>query len=86
MLDLAWKNLWQRKLRTGLTLLGIAVGLVLVILMTAILDFTEQSMDDELAKYAGAGQMFVTSQTLSGASREFPPINIPWPKKQQTRS
>ena len=75
MLDLAWKNIWQRKLRTGLTLLGIAVGLVLVILMTAILDFTEQSMDDELAKYAGAGQMFVTSQTLSGAAIEFPPIN-----------
>ena len=75
MLDLAWKNLWQRKLRTALTLLGIAVGLVLVILMTAILDFTEQSMDDELAKYAGAGQMFVTSQTLSGAPIEFPPIN-----------
>ena len=75
MLNLAWKNLWQRKLRTSLTLLGIAVGLVLVILMTAILDFTEQSMDDELAKYAGAGQMFMTSQTLSGAPIEFPPIN-----------
>ncbi len=76
MLDLAWKNMWQRKLRTTLTLLGIAVGLELVILMTAILDFTERSMDAELAKYAGAGQMFVTSQTLEGSTgQEFPPIN-----------
>jgi len=76
MLDLAWKNMWQRKLRTTLTLLGIAVGLELVILLTAIMDFTDQSMDVELEKYSGAGQLFVTSQTLSGtAGKEFPPIN-----------
>jgi putative ABC transport system permease protein len=76
VLDLAWKNMWQRKLRTTLTLLGIAVGLELVILLTAILDFTEQSMDTELAKYSGAGQLFVTSQALTGSTgQEFPPIN-----------
>ena len=75
MFGLAWKNMWQRKLRTGLTLLGVAVGLILVIMLTTILDFTEQSMDNELAKYAGAGQIFVTSQTLSGSVPEFPPIN-----------
>ena len=45
-------------------------------MMTTILDFTEQSLDDQLAKYSGAGQLYVTSQTLSGATgREFPPIN-----------
>ena len=65
----------HRKLRTGLTLLGIAVGLILVIMLTTILDFTEQSMDDELAKYTGAGQIFVTSPRLSGSVPEFPPIN-----------
>ncbi len=76
MFDLAWKNMWQHKLRTILTLIGIAVGLELVILLTAILDFTERSMDDELAKYSGAGQFFVTSKPLSGSSgQEFPPIN-----------
>ena len=67
--------MWQRKLRTSLTLLGIAVGLILVIMLTTILDFTERSMDDELAKYAGAGQIFVTSPTLSGSVPELPPIN-----------
>jgi putative ABC transport system permease protein len=76
VLDLAWKNMWQRKLRTTLTLLGIAVGLELVILLTAIVDFTEQSMDNELAKYAGAGQLFVASQPPSGSGgHEFPPVN-----------
>jgi putative ABC transport system permease protein len=76
MLDIAWKNMWTRKLRTILTILGIAIALELVILMTTIVDSTEQSMQSELTKYSGAGQIYVRSQTILGITgQEFPPIN-----------
>lgn len=76
MIDIAWKNMWTRKTRTILTILGIAVALELVIMMTTIVDFTESSMQSELAKYSGAGQIYVRSQTTTGiAGQEFPPIN-----------
>jgi putative ABC transport system permease protein len=76
MLDIAWKNMWTRKMRTILTILGIAVALELVIMMTTIVDFTERSMQGELAKYSGAGQIYVRSHTISGmAGQEFPPVN-----------
>ena len=75
MIDIAWKNMWTRKTRTILTILGIAVALELVIMMTTIVDFTESSMQSELAKYSGAGQIYVRSQTTAGiAGQEFPPI------------
>jgi len=76
MIDIAWKNMWTRKTRTILTILGIAVALELVIMMTTIVDFTERSMQSELAKYSGAGQIYVRSQAISGiAGQEFPPVN-----------
>lgn len=76
MIDIAWKNMWTRKMRTVLTILGIAVALELVIMMTTIVDFTERSMQGELAKYSGAGQIYVRSQVISGmAGQEFPPVN-----------
>lgn len=76
MLDIAWKNMWTRKMRTILTILGIAIALELVIMLTTIVDFTERSMQGELAKYTGAGQVYVRSQAISGmAGQEFPPIN-----------
>lgn len=75
MIDIAWKNMWTRKTRTILTILGIAVALELVIMMTTIVDFTEGSMQSELAKYSGAGQIYVRSQVVAGmAGQEFPPI------------
>jgi putative ABC transport system permease protein len=74
MIDIAWKNMWTRKMRTVLTILGIAVALELVIMMTTIVDFTESGMQSELAKYSGAGQIYVRSQTTAGmAGMEFPP-------------
>ena len=76
MIDIAWKNMWTRKTRTILTILGIAVALELVIMMTSIVDFTESGMQSELAKYSGAGQIYVRSQTTAGvAGQEFPPIS-----------
>jgi putative ABC transport system permease protein len=76
MLDIAWKNMWTRKMRTILTILGIAVALELVIMMTTIADFTERSMQSELAKYSNAGQIYVRSQATAGiAGQEFPPVN-----------
>jgi putative ABC transport system permease protein len=74
LIDIAWKNMWTRKTRTILTILGIAVALELVIMMTTIVDFTESGMQSELAKYSGAGQIYVRSQTTAGmAGMEFPP-------------
>jgi putative ABC transport system permease protein len=75
LIDIAWKNMWTRKTRTILTILGIAVALELVIMMTTIVDFTERSMQSELAKYSGAGQIYVRSQVVAGmGGQEFPPI------------
>lgn len=63
-------------MRTILTILGIAVALELVIMMTTIVDFTERSMQSELAKYSSAGQIYVRSQATTGiAGQEFPPVN-----------
>jgi len=68
--------MWTRKTRTVLTILGIAVALELVIMMTTIVDFTERSMQSELAKYSGAGQIYVRSHEVAGmAGHEFPPVN-----------
>lgn len=76
MIDIAWKNMWTRKTRTILTILGIAVALELVLMLTTILNFAEQSMQSELAKYSGAGQIYVRSQVITGqAGQEFPPIS-----------
>lgn len=74
MLDLAWKNITQRKLRSLLTVLGIAVAVQLVILLTTITTFVGQDMEGEMAKYAG--QMYARPRAMESiVGVEFPPVS-----------
>jgi ABC-type lipoprotein release transport system permease subunit len=59
LLSLAWRNLWRQKRRTILTLVSIAFGGLLAVLMTAMQD---QSFADFLDKAARLGSGHVTIQ------------------------
>jgi len=74
MLDLAWNKMWMRKVRTLLTMLGVAVCVMLFVVITGVTDMTESNMENEVGKYLG--QMYVRSRTVAGgAGQEFPPIS-----------
>jgi putative ABC transport system permease protein len=74
MLDIAFKNMWHRKVRTGLTVVAIAVCIMLfLVLSTAV-----GSMDEMFAESKDRfnGQMYVkTRATQAGAAPEFPPVS-----------
>lgn len=70
MTGLALKNLWNRKTRSLLTILGIAVAIQLYVVMSSIMD----SFDDDLRKQVAsmAGRVVVQQKTDAGA--RFPPL------------
>ncbi len=67
----ALNNISVRKLRTSLTVLGVAVCVQLFVVITSILNYTIKDLEQELAKYAG--QMFVQVDTGVSTGEEFPP-------------
>ncbi|HYG57185.1 MAG TPA: FtsX-like permease family protein [Symbiobacteriaceae bacterium] len=71
MMALALKNLWNRKTRSLLTILGIAVAIQLYVVMSGIMD----SFDDDLQKQVAgmAGRLVV--QQKSDAGTRFPPLD-----------
>ncbi|OPY29405.1 MAG: macrolide transporter ATP-binding /permease protein [Methanocella sp. PtaU1.Bin125] len=74
MIDIALKNMWQRKTRTGLTVVAIAVCIMLFL----VLSTATGTMDEMFAASSGqfAGQMFVkTPSAQAGAALEFPPVS-----------
>jgi putative ABC transport system permease protein len=74
MIDIALKNMWQRKTRTGLTVVAIAVCIMLFL----VLSTATGTMDQMFAASSGqfAGQMFVkTPSAQAGAAPEFPPVS-----------
>lgn len=74
MFDIAFKNLWARKTRSLLTILGIAVCVMLYLFIAGTTDMVEGNLEKETAKYAG--QIYVKSPSVSGwTGVEFPPAS-----------
>ena len=58
LISMAWRNLWRQRRRTVLTLISIAFGGFLAILMTAIQDGTWSDFIDNAARF-GAGHVTI---------------------------
>jgi putative ABC transport system permease protein len=74
MIDIAFKNMWQRKTRTGLTIVAIAVCIMLFLVLSTATGTMDQMFADSSGQFAG--QMFVkTPSVQAGAALEFPPVS-----------
>ena len=74
MLDIAIKNMWQRKTRTILTMVSIAVCIMLFITLSTATSYMGKSYDTLAESFSS--QMYVRSpSTMAASSAEFPPIS-----------
>jgi putative ABC transport system permease protein len=74
MLDIAFKNLWARKTRSILTVMGVAVCVMLYLFLVGTTGYVEGNMEKEIANYTG--QIYVKSPAVSGLTgAEFPPVS-----------
>lgn len=74
MLDIAFKNMWMRRMRTLLTIISIAVCIMLFIVLATTMAQVQTTISDSMGKFAG--QMFVTSKfPQQSAAIEFPPLS-----------
>ena len=74
MIDVAFKNLWARKTRSTLTILGVAICVMLYLFMAGTTAMVEGNVEEEIAQYAG--KIYVKSPAVSGGTGvEFPPAS-----------
>ncbi|HMK46321.1 MAG TPA: ABC transporter permease [Methanocella sp.] len=74
MLDIAFKNMWQRKTRTGLTVVAISVCIMLFLVLSTATSSMDRMFTD--SKDLLNGQMYVkTPSTQAGNALEFPPVS-----------
>jgi putative ABC transport system permease protein len=74
LIDIACKTLWRRKLRSLLTILGVAAAIQLYLMMTAILSFYDSDIQKQVAAFAG--KVFVQRPMQAvGAGEDFPSMN-----------
>jgi putative ABC transport system permease protein len=64
LLDLAWKSLWRRKLRSLLTILGVASAAQLYLMVHGVLDTYNGEMMGQISAFAG--KIVVQQQVESG--------------------
>ncbi len=70
MLELALKNVWKRKTRSILTILGIVVALQLYLIMSSIMNQYEEDINKQVSGIAG--KVLVQMKTESGRGSFFP--------------
>ncbi|HEX3029327.1 MAG TPA: FtsX-like permease family protein [Clostridia bacterium] len=70
MLELALKNVWKRKTRSILTVLGIVVALQLYLIMSSIMNQYEQDIKKQVSGIAG--KVLVQMKTESGRGSFYP--------------
>ena len=69
--DVAWQNIWRRRGRTALTVLGIAVVAQLYVTMASMIESYEQNLQHQLG--AMAGQVVVQRPMVTADENEgFP--------------
>jgi putative ABC transport system permease protein len=74
LIDIAVKTLWRRKLRSLLTILGVAAAIQLFLMMTAILSYYDSDIQQQVAVFAG--KVFVQRPMKAvGAGEDFPSMN-----------
>lgn len=74
MLDIALKNMWQRRARTMLTIISIAVCIMLFLVLSTATSYMGKSYDTMAESFSS--QMYVKSPSaMSSSSAEFPPIS-----------
>jgi putative ABC transport system permease protein len=74
LLDIAFKALWRRKLRSLLTVLGVAAAVQLYLMMTGILAFYDWDIQRQVSAFAG--KVFVQRPVHGvGAGEDFPSMN-----------
>ena len=67
----AWKNLRTTKLRSYLTIIGVVIGVMALVTVTAISDGVQDDIKDQLAAF-GTDKMFIVPIDItSGSSRSF---------------
>lgn len=78
LLRMSISNLWKRKLRTVLTVLGVVIGITSIVVMVALGNGLKQSMLDNYANYSSMTQIqissgggyFISSDGSSGQQEE----------------
>jgi putative ABC transport system permease protein len=75
MFDIAFKNLWARRTRSILTILGVAVCVMLYLFMVGTTAYLASNLEKEMAKYAGQTYVKSPSVSLQSGGVEFPPIS-----------
>lgn len=71
LFDIAIKNLWRRKLRSILTILGVAVAVQLYLTMDGWMGIYEQDLQHQLGAFAG--KVFIQQQMeTSAGGQDFP--------------
>ena len=66
MLTMSLKNLWQRKARTILTVLGVVIGVASIVVMISLGIGLKQSMNEEMQKYSSLTTITVRTPFDSG--------------------
>ncbi len=61
LLRMSISNLWKRKLRTVLTVLGVVIGITSIVVMVALGNGLKQSMLDSYSNYSSMTQMRLSS-------------------------
>ena len=61
LLRMSISNLWKRKLRTVLTVLGVVIGITSIVVMVALGNGLKQSMLDNYANYSSMTQIQIYS-------------------------
>jgi len=72
--DIAIKTLWRRKLRSLLTILGVAAAVQLYLMMTGILMFYDWDIQRQVSAFAG--KIYIQRPVKAvGAGEDFPSMN-----------
>jgi len=66
MLDMALKNIWQRKTRSLLTVAGVGVAVTLYIYMSVIMNWYDQDLQHRLSSMAGKVTVAAKNETEKG--------------------
>jgi putative ABC transport system permease protein len=74
LLDIALKNLWRRRLRSTLTILGVAVAVQLYITMSGIMSWYNGDMQRQLGAFAGRIYIQQRMET-AGSGQDFPSLS-----------
>lgn len=69
MFGMALKNVWQRKTRSALTVLGVGLAVVLFVYLSTIMDFYDEDLERTVSGFAGK----VIVQAESDETERFPP-------------